>query len=476
MNTPAPALRRPLPALLLLLLLALTACTDGFEAINTNPNEPESVTGDLLLRSVNYELAANHVANVQSFGNVVAQYTANYEFNDIDIYQWAADSRYWDLYAVIQDARDIAAYGVAAEAPDYEAVALVLQAYMFSILTDAYGDVPYTEAGRAETDGIYAPAYDRQEDVYAGILADLERANGLFTGAPIAGDNLFGGDGMRWRRFANSLRVRLLLRTSAVSDVCGELTALLADPERYPLFTGNADNAVYDFTGVLPNVAPTAAPAGRTYDYYLGIPTTHFVGLLEEYADPRIDAWLDRNGLDAYRGVAPGQTLGDIGRPDAFARKNPSFFEEVGKQDAIFMTYSELNFLLAEAAARGCGPGEAAAWYRAGVEASFAQWGVPLPADYFDGAAAWNEDDALELIARQKWLSLWQNTTEAWFDWKRTGRPEFISAGPGTVNGGRVPVRLLYPSIEQSVNPANYRSAADRIGGDDINTRGWYDQ
>ena len=463
-------------SVLLLALLLLGGCTEDFAEINTNPNEPETVTGDLLLRTVTFDLASNHVSNVQAFGDVVAQYAANYEFNDIDIYQWGGDARFWGLYAVIQDAKDIEAYGVETGQPDYEAVALTLQAYMFSILTDAYGDVPYTEAGRAEADNIFAPAYDRQEDIYAGLLADLDRANSLFTGATVAGDNLYGGDTDKWRRFANSLRVRLLMRASGAMDVSDMLSAMVNDPNTYPLFRGNEDNAIYDFTGTLPNVAPIAAPVGRTYEYFLRMPTTNLVDLLKTYEDPRLEEWLDPNGIPEYRGVAPGQTLGDIGRPDAFSTKDTSYFAEPGKLDAIFLTFSELNFLLAEASERGIIQGDGEAYYRTGVQASFDQWGVALPADYFDGAAAWNYGSAFELIARQKWLSLWHNTTEAWFDWKRTGRPEFISAGPGTVNGGRVPVRLLYPSIEQSVNPANSRSAADRIGGDDINTRGWYDQ
>ena len=460
----------------MLLLLLLSSCTDDFAAINTNPNEPERVSGDLLLRTVNFDLASNHVGNVQAFGNVVAQYTASYEFNDIDIYQWTADGRYWSLYRIIQDARDIEAYGVETGQPDYEAVALILQSYMFSILTDAYGDVPYRAAGRAESDGIFAPAYDNQEDIYAGILADLERAAGLLTGADIAGDNLFGGDGTKWQKFANSLRLRLLLRTSGVRDVSGSLTELVSAPAAHPLMESNADNAIYDFTGVLPNAAPVAAPVGRAYEYFLGIPTTTLVETLKEYDDPRIDRYLDPNGYPEYRGTVPGQTLGDIGRPEAFSTKDTSDFAIPGQFDAVFMTYSELNFLLAEAAARGLIEGDAAAYYRSGVEASFAQWGVTLPPDYLTGPAAYNEADALELIARQKWLSLWHNTTEAWFDWKRTGRPSFLTAGPGTVNGGLVPVRLLYPSIEQSVNPVNYGEAASRIGGDDINSRVWWDR
>ncbi|WP_116108465.1 SusD/RagB family nutrient-binding outer membrane lipoprotein [Lewinella sp. IMCC34191] len=461
---------------LLLVLAFLSGCTDDFDEINTNPNEPESVTGDLLLRTVTFDLASNHVNNVQNFGDVVAQYAANYEFNDIDIYQWAADGRFWSLYAVIQDAKDIEAYGIATGQTDYEAVALTLQAYMFSILTDAYGDVPYTEAGRAESDGIFAPAYDRQEDIYAGLLEDLDRANSLFTGATIAGDNLYGGDTGKWRRFANSLRVRLLLRASEAMDVSATLQAIVDAPDNYPLFADNGDNAIYDFTGVLPNAAPIAAPVGRTYDYFLRIPTTHLVGLLQDYDDPRLAEWLDPNGYPEYRGVDPGQTLGDIGRPDVFSTKDTSYFAVPGKLDAVFMTVSELNFLLAEAAERRLIEGDEQEYYRTAVRASFEQWGVPIPTDYFDGEAAWDDANARELIARQKWLSLWQNTTEAWFDWKRTGLPSFISAGPGTVNAGAVPVRLLYPSIEQSVNPENYSAAAERIGGDDINSRVWYDR
>ncbi|MGB3799871.1 MAG: SusD/RagB family nutrient-binding outer membrane lipoprotein [Lewinella sp.] len=461
---------------LLCCLLCLTGCTDDFAEINTNPNEPETVSGDLLLRTVTFDLASNHVNNVQNFGDVVAQYTANYEFNDIDIYQWAADGRFWSLYAVIQDAKDIEAYGIATGQSDYEAVALTLQAYMFSILTDAYGDVPYTEAGQAESEGIFAPVYDRQEDIYAGLFEQLDRANSLFTGATIAGDNLYGGDTNKWRRFANSLRIRLLMRASGAIDVSAAMQAMVDDLDTYPLFAGNADNAIYDFTGVLPNAAPIAAPVGRTYDYFLRMPTTNLVDLLKDYGDPRLMEWLDPNGYPEYRGVDPGQTLGDIGRPDAFSTKDTSYFSVPGKLDAIFLTYSELNFLLAEAAERGIIAGDGAEYYRTGVEASFEQWGVDLPADYFDGAAAWDHDSAFQLIARQKWLSLWHNSTEAWFDWKRTGLPGFISAGPGTVNDGLVPVRLLYPSIEQSVNPENYSAAAERIGGDDINSRVWYDR
>lgn len=265
------------------------------------------------------------------------------------------------------------------------------------------------------------------------------------------------------------------MRTSNVQDVSGTLSQIVNDPATYPIFENNTDNAIYDFTGNLPDISPISAGRGRAYEYYLSIPTTHLVNILVDLNDPRIDEWIDLNDLPEYLGVAPGQTLGNIGRPGEFSQRNPAYFDESGKVDGIFMTFSELNFLLAEAAEKGWINGEAKSYYETGVQASFDQWGVAMPENYLSEAAAYVEGD-LEQIATQKWLALWQNSMEAWFDWKRTGFPSFIQAGPGNVNSGQVPVRLMYPSIEQSVNADNYNDAASSIGGDHINARVWWDQ
>ncbi|GAB4426203.1 MAG: SusD/RagB family nutrient-binding outer membrane lipoprotein [Bacteroidia bacterium] len=461
---------------LLALALSAAACTAGFEDINTDRNRPLSVTGDLLLPTVLFDLADFSVNQSFGLGDIVAQYHGSYEYNDLDIYRWTSDGSFWVLYDYLQDIRDIEQYGVENDLPGYEAVGLILKAYAYGQLTDAYGDVPYSQANQAEA-GIIAPAYDTQEAVYDGILAALERANTLIDSETyVDGDILYGGDMMAWKKWANSLRVRLLMRVSRVRDVSAALQQIVDDPATYPLFESTADDAIYRYQGVSPDLSPYSEGRGREYEYFIAMPTTRFIGLLQAHDDPRIHTWLGyKGGTTEYIGVEPGLNLGDIGRPTAYASKDSSFFYDPAKIAAIFMTYSELNFLLAEAAATGIITGDAKAYYEAGVAASFEQWGVGMPADFLTSHAPY-EAGNLDRLFEQKWLALYHTCTEAWFDWKRTGKPAFIQAGPGNVNGDQVPVRLMYPSLEPSVNATNYTAAAQRIGGDNINTRVWWDK
>ncbi len=458
------------------LILATAACTANFEEINTNLNQPLTVTGDLLLPTVIFDLADFSVNQSFGLGDIITQYHGHYEFNDLDIYRWTSDGSFWVLYNYLQNIRDIRQYGVENDLPGYEAVALVLEAYAFSQLTDAYGDVPYSQANQAES-GIIAPAYDAQEVVYDGILASLERANQIIDeDAFVAGDILFGGDMTAWKKLANTLRVRLLMRISDVRDVSASLQQILDDPAAYPLFESTADDAIYRYQGSSPDLSPYSEGRGREYEYFLSIPTTRFVGLLQAHEDPRIHEWLGyKGGTTEYIGVEPGLDLGDIGRPTAYASKDSSFFYDPSKIAAIFITYSELNFLLAEAAMKGLISGDAKAFYDEGVAASFEQWGVEMPADFLTAKAPYDANNP-DRLYEQKWLALYRTCTEAWFDWKRTGKPAFIQAGPGNINSNQVPVRLMYPSLEQSVNVSNYTTASQRIGGDNINTRVWWDK
>ncbi len=461
---------------LLALVLGGTSCTNNFEEINTNFNQPLTVTGDLLLPTVLFNFADLSVNRSFGLGDIVAQYHARYESNGIDIYRWTADGSFWVLYDYLQDIRDIKKYGVENDLAGYEAVALILEAYAFHQLTDAYGDVPYSQANQAE-EGIIAPTYDAQEVVYDGILASLVRANMLIDGdASVSGDILFGGNMTAWKKLANTLRVRLLMRISDVRDVAADLQQMVDDPATYPLFESTADDAIFHYEGASPNLSPYSQGRGREYEYFLAMPTTRFIGLLQAHEDPRIHEWLGyKGGTTEYIGVDPGLNLGDVGRPTAYASKDSSFFYDPAKLSAIFITYSELNFLLAEAAAKGLITGDAKGYYDTGVAASFAQWGVEMPVDFLTDKAPF-EAGNLDRLYEQKWLALYHSSTEAWFDWKRTGKPSFIQAGPGNINSNLVPVRLMYPSLEASVNGENYNTASQRIGGDNINARVWWDR
>jgi hypothetical protein len=472
-------MRNFLILIIAVLSLNLFSCTQDFEDINTNKNEPTTVTGDLLLPTVIFNVSNLLIGQAYDLGEIISQYGAYYEFNQVDIYNWTSDDRFWGLYRILQDIKDIKQFGVENDLPQYEGVALVMEVFAFSILTDAYGDVPYLEANQAEQ-GIISPVYDKQEMIYNGLLASLERANSIIdVNSELSGDILYDGDLSKWKKFANSLTVRLLMRISNVRDVKVELQKIVDNPTDYPIFESNDDEAIYEYSGIQPNIPPIAVGIGREYEYFLGVPTTHLVNLLLANNDPRIEEWLDEkvndDGTLEYVGVLPGQNLGDIGRPKEYARKDISYFSDPTKAESIFLTFSELNFLLAEAAERGIIQAEAKGYYDAGVAASFQQWGVTMPEDFTTTQIPYEKGN-LDRIYEQKWLALYHSGTEAWFDWKRTRKPDFIKAGPGNINNNLVPVRLMYPSLEQSVNASNYQAAVTSIGADDINTRVWWDK
>jgi hypothetical protein len=462
---------------LLIAAMSLFACTKNFDKINTNENEPESVSGDLLLRTCIFDLSNLMVSNSYSFNDVLAQYMATYEYNQLDIYNWTADDRFWNLYDVIQDLRDVRAFGAQTQNPNYEAAALILETYCYSILTDAYGDVPFSESNRAQ-EGIISPAYDTQESIYTAMLDNLRQAGELINmDDRLNGDILYDGDMLKWKKFANSLRLRMLLRISNVKTVGAEMQTILNDPARFPLFEQQADAAIYAYSGQVPNVAPySSASGGREYEYFITVPTTHLINTLQKYNDPRVHEWLGyRYQTTEYVGLEPGKNQGDIGRPDDYASKDTSFFLSANKTTAVLMSYSELCFIVAEAAARNLVSADPQVWYNKGVSASFGQWQVEMPTDYLTASASYDPGN-LDVLYEQKWLALYHSGIEAWLDWKRSGKPSFIKAGPGNVNNNKVPVRLLYPSLEQSVNKTNYTAAAARIGGDNINTRVWWDK
>jgi hypothetical protein len=140
------------------------------------------------------------------------------------------------------------------------------------------------------------------------------------------------------------------------------------------------------------------------------------------------------------------------------------------------MTYAELQFLLAEAATKKLITGDPATFYENGIKSSYAFYGLTPSAEYLSQAdVKLDGDDAAKLvkIGTQKWMSLYFQGLEAWFDWRRTGIPSLTPA-VSNQNGNKIPVRFIYPIIEQALNGANRKEAVDRQGGDDINTLMWH--
>lgn len=471
---------------LLAICVLSIGCTEDFTAINENPNSPENIGPQFLLSNV-ISVAADQNAYDQGFrlANYLAQFAASVEFERIDRYEMGTNSNYWNIIFRLQsDLASIRENEASNEA--YAAVSDIMASYLFSQLTDLWGDVPYTQALGAK-EGNFTPVYDTQESIYTdpntGILAVLARAAATLetTGDAISGDMMFGNNLDKWRRFANSLRVRYMLR---ISKRLTDFSALETLANSGDLMRSNDDNAVVPYLSAAPNQFPMSQASLGLYQEHRMTETV--AAVLSSWDDPRVAVLYKptqvsvNEGTPTYKGLQNGQSRETIAQAGTILNDISLFgtiFRDVPDGiDAQFMQYAELQFALAEAVARGYISGDANAYYESGIAASFAYYGVDLPADYFTrSAVVLDGTDDLTRILTQKWLSLINVGHEAWFNVRRTGIP-VLQPGPDNLNNGQYPVRYLYPESEQATNAANYASVAARIGGDNINSKGWWEQ
>jgi hypothetical protein len=470
-----------------IMALLMIACTDNFDEINENPNLPETVGPQFLLSNI-ISVAADRNTYEQGFrlANYLAQFSASVEFERIDRYEMGSNSEYWStIFRLLSDVRSMQEIEGTNEA--YIAVGNIMRSYLFSQLTDMYGDVPYTEAINA-LDGNLSPAYDTQESIYmdseTGILAVLASSVETLksTNFSIQGDMMFNNDLDQWIKFANSLRVRYYLR---VSNKITDFSALQSIVANEDLMQSNVDNAVVPYLSSAPNQWPMSLAGLGLYQEHRMTQTVDSV--LSLWNDPRVEVLYKpseqsvQDGNPEYVGLLNGQsreTIADKGINLSNISLFGSIFRDVPDGvDAQFMQYAELQFALAEASIKGFISGNATTYYEEGIRASFDYWGAALPADYFSRPSitlTGNSEEDLVKIMTQKWLSLINNGHEAWFNVRRTGIPK-LQPGPDNLNGGRYPMRYLYPESEQATNAENFQEAAQRIGGNTINSKGWWE-
>lgn len=470
------------------LFIGLTACTADFEEINTNPNAPIEVQPSLLLRQVIYDYGDEMAYEGFVAGNLLGQYFTAIDFNLFDrhsLMEPQVGGNPWPvLYTNLRD-NELILEQVKANAAlaVYEGPALIMKAYLSMALTDIFGDVPYSEALKG-AQGEVTPAYDDQAAIYTGtggILDNLEAgitALGNYQGSiPLMGDILFDGDLSGWVRFANSLRIKALMRIADQVEVGTDLQALFDDGN---YLSTNAQNATFDFTDGQPNNFRMANL--RAGDFNLFIMSETIQEILTELNDPRQAVWFRPIGND------PTQTqyAGLLNGPDAsqtsitvadYSLTGTTFRENTAALDANFLTAWETHFLLAEAAERNLISADAKALYDLGVAQAFEYWQTSLPNDYLNtGAAAYgnNGADKIEQIITQKWLANIVNGYEGWIDYRRTGYPALktISA---SLNNDLIPVRMPYPTEEAALNVSNYSAAAAATDNNSINSRVWWD-
>ncbi|WP_445756745.1 SusD/RagB family nutrient-binding outer membrane lipoprotein [Polaribacter sp.] len=485
---------------LILSAFLFAACTEGFEEINIDKNLPTEADSGQLLASTIFDGLNSHL-NVQlNLTNQIMQYKVFRNGNDLDAYNFASGEgtfgSFWKAaYHVILDSNESIAYAQDNGLNAYVGAGKTINAFYLAALTELWIDVPYSQ-GATGLDNIQ-PVYDKQQDIYPQVLTLLEEANTAFAsdteGFVLGGDILFDEDIMQWRKMANSLRLRYLLRLANEGSVnaASQINTMVSNPSTYPIIESNDEAAIYDFTGVSPN---TSGFSLRTTLSGLS-PSVRFVNVLDGVDanndaddDPRLAFFAKKpfgDGVNPYIGpfvgVLNGTTRevaqGTGGNAEIWASQfTGRFQDDRGLLDFVFISYAEVQFILAEARLNNwITTSTAQSYYEAGIAANLAYWDLDMPAGFLTRAdVVW--DDTLDALMNQKWIAMFfNNTLEVWGDYKRTGVPNLVP-GPlaTTVTNGVIPTRVFYPTLEQSVNAANYSAASSSIGGDIITAKHWY--
>ena len=491
----------------LLLALGVVACNnDSLTNLNNNPNNPTSAppgpvfTQDARLSASRFIGAGFDLRQTE----FVAQHWAEAQYPTDDDYSRLGPSdtqTTWNFsyYTELEDLNKIIGAGEAAKKPGLYAPAEVLQSWDFEYLTDTWGDIPYSQALQGDSSGgSLTPALDPQKDIYTSLMAKLTKdAADLGTASNELGsaDPIYGGSSSKWQKFANSLHARLAIQLVNVDPATAdkELKAAFSGPGG--VFASNADAAKIAWPGDGIYNNPMTDNFATRDDHRV---SQTLANILVDNNDPRTpilmqpvqDSSLYPNGYggmpNGLSASAAGTYIKTASRPGAFLFPGATTFGTYGssankKLPSYYMTYAELEFILAEAAERGIGgvTGSAASHYNAGITASMQQFGVTdatAIATYLaqPGVAYAGGTKGLKQIAVQKWIALVGDGDQAWSEWRRTCQPQTIKPGPNAAVS-YVPRRFYYPATEYSLNATELKAAVTRQGADDFSTRIYWD-
>lgn len=456
-------------------------CGADFEDVNDDPNRISEVSPGTLLNPIIYGIASHNATRSASVTFNLMQVSLPFPsvsggLHRYDVSPNTGNSSWNAYYKYLANIREMQMAAQKYGDANYEAVSLTLNALVYANLTDMFGPVPMTEAVRAE-DGILYPKYDTQEFIYETILADLERANGMYnSGAMIyADDILFHNDPKKWQKFTNSLHMRLLLRISnrTETNAFDKLKAMVENPTKYPVFNTTAESAIVQVTGVTPNVSPW----GRPQDFPLGTKmASFFMDNLNNFKDPRISI------IATQAKDLNNKNIGYVGIPSGYDGPDSQFkydastlvqAQVINPMQMFLMTYAEVEFIKAELAQRGY-VADAKSHYEKGTKAGIEQLKAIMPTDYFTNTkVAYN--GTLEQIMLQKYYALYFVDYQQWFEYRRTGFP-VLPTTSAMINNALMPSRFTFPTDQQLYNIDNYNQAVQLIGKDDINTKVWWDK
>lgn len=516
-----------------------SSCKKDFVSINTNPNAvsaSQEQYGSLL---TNAEL----ITSGNSDGNAYEDWRGNLIYASCMIQHLSSTAGYWDGDKYFNNPGYLSSYwdqdfGPVASGSNNENSnsapvtnlvdityslkndaaqvnlyneARIFKVYLFQRLTDMYGDIPYTQAGLGYISGITEPVYDKQQAIYMDMLNQLDSAAAaLSTSAttPGASDLIYGGNVAQWQKFAYSEMVRIAMRMSKVDPT--DAKTWVQKAVAGGVFASNADNAILVHQAAAPNGAGSQVANGS--GQVLGIidaTSAHlsqtFVNFLNSTGDPRLpylgtviaDATVKTdmgdttaahqlgqpNGYDVNGGATDISTApGYPGNQNKYSYVNRYTFAR-GNAPTFFLTYSETELLLAEAAFRGWISGSAATYYANGVTAAMGQLtqAGAGPSDAiisaYVAAHPLVTGSELEMINDQYWVASFMDETESWANWRRSNYPKLTPINYiGNATGGNIPRRYTYSTVEAATNGTNYAAAvSDLKNGDKMTSPVWWD-
>ena len=473
-----------------IVLLSTVGCSD-FEELNLNPNEPTTVSSGVLFTSAIRTSIQTTSNEAFLLSNNAAQLTAKTLRAEVDFYGWNAFPTVWEgLYESLTDINNAIEIAQADGNTKMEGALMVMQAWIFSELTNAYGDIPYSEA----IDGLtanFTPAYDTQESIYTDLLSKLSQATTKLSAAgSIEGDILYQGDAVLWAKFANSLQLRLLMYASAKTNVATQFAQIVSQGQ---IFSSNEEQAALDFLSSFPNQFPTLPLKQGDFDA-VAI-SVSAVNALQANNDPRLSRYARPDNLDFDNPTFTGVSNGVGGQTGS--RLGLAYFDYPGQitaaekglsyAEGILMTYAEVEFLLAEAAAKGWITSSVETHYKQGIEASHQYYEVDYTPNGWTNFEDFYQNSGVAYSAtldiwKQKWLSMYFTALDPYFEVRRwysevsgfDGLP-FLNRPIGSnSNNYELPMRFLYPGQEQSLNAENYNEANSRYSAPKlINGKMW---
>jgi hypothetical protein len=474
--------------------LAVSAVMVGFISCRKhayyqeNPNQPSFATPALLLANISISVFYYDPTGPAYASRQLTYYERG---NSAVDYSWTSSS--FANYDILRQVMKMDELAQQTGEENYRGLAKFFRAVLFSQLTETFGDIPYSDALGA-LEGNTKPKYDTQEDVYVGILQELEEANAILSDdkGTIGGDIIYNGKASKWKKLVNAFRLRMLIHLSKKEantklNIKTQFQNIISNPATYPLMEGPQDNGQLVFnSSATSNYYPTAGSlsVGTAVSIEEGM-----ANILKARNDPRLFSFADPisgmqpNVFTNYAGVNAGLTVADQQTASANAsrinRRYPDINNPVN-EPLILVGYPEQEFLIAEAISRSwiTGAGTAEEHYNNGIRASMKFYNISdaAIAAYLSGPnVAFNPADAIPMIITQKYIALFmQSGWEAFLEQRRTGIPT-LNVGPGTYNNGKVPKRWLYPQSEFDYNNTNVEAAVQSQygGNDDVNGVMW---